>query len=187
MSKNSKQTPNGGKKNSKTILLLAVIALIAAGAAYLFLSSGNNEEYPIETYVAPEPVVDNNKKAGEDYLRENSKKPGVQILASGVQYEVLSEGNGKLANANSIMKVHYRGTLIDGEQFDSSYDRNEPLEINMASPGVIPGWVEVLKIMPEGAKWLVTLPSDMAYGARGAGSIQPFSTLIFEMEVVSIE
>lgn len=126
-----------------------------------------------------------NKKAGEKYLLENAKKPGVTTLPSGVQYKVIEAGAGEAPSDTATVTVNYEGRLIDGKVFDSSYERNMPFEVNLAMPRVIPGWVEVLKKMPAGAKWEVTIPQDQAYGAQAAGQdIKPFSTLIFTIERV---
>lgn len=125
-----------------------------------------------------------NKEAGEKYMAENAKKEGVVTLKSGVQYKVLVAGTGALPTDSSIVKVNYEGKLINGEVFDSSYERQTPFEVNMAMPRVIEGWVEILKLMPAGSKWEVTIPYDKAYGAQGMGQIKPFSTLVFTIETV---
>jgi len=125
-----------------------------------------------------------NKKAGEEYLAQNAKKEGVVQLPSGVQYEILTPGNGPLPNDSSIVKVNYEGRLIDGTVFDSNAERKEPFTVNMKRPGVIEGWVEVLKMMPAGSKWRVTIPQYKAYGSREMGQIKPFSTLIFDIETL---
>lgn len=126
------------------------------------------------------------KKENEAYLKENAKKEGVKTLKSGVQYKVLVEGDGALPTDTSVVKVMYEGKNIEGVVFDSSErHNNEPFEIDMKSPNVIPGWVEVLKLMPAGSKWEVTIPQEQAYGARQAGQdIKPFSTLVFTIEVL---
>ena len=126
------------------------------------------------------------KSAGEEFLQINKNKPGVNVLPSGLQYQVLKEGNGKIATAKDTVRCHYHGTLIDGTVFDSSYDRGEPAEFGVTQ--VIAGWVEALQLMPEGSKWRLFVPSDLAYGSRGAGQhIQPDSTLIFDVEVLEVK
>ena len=125
-----------------------------------------------------------NKAAGEKYLAENKKKEGVKTTASGLQYKVLVEGTGALPTDTTKLQVNYEGRLIDGTVFDSSYTRNSPLPVDMAHPSVIAGWIEVLKMMPAGSKWEVTIPQELAYGKRNMGQIQPFSTLIFTIEVL---
>jgi FKBP-type peptidyl-prolyl cis-trans isomerase FklB len=126
-----------------------------------------------------------NKAAGEKFLAENKKKEGVQTLPSGLQYKVITEGKGAIPTATSKVKVNYKGTLIDGTEFDSSYSRNEPATFRVNQ--VIPGWTEALQLMPVGSKWELYIPQEIAYGSREAGKIQPFSALIFEVELVSIE
>lgn len=127
-----------------------------------------------------------NIEAGKKFLEENKKRPGVITLPSGLQYEVVKEGNiGKYAKATDRVKCHYEGTLIDGTLFDSSIKRGEPAVFGVNQ--VIPGWVEALQLMPEGAKWKLYIPSDLAYGAQGAGEmIPPHSTLVFEVELLKI-
>ena len=122
---------------------------------------------------------------GKAFLEENKKKPGVVTLPSGLQYEVINEGTGKKAKATDQVKCHYEGTLIDGTLFDSSIKRGEPAVFGVNQ--VIPGWVEALQLMPEGSKWKLYIPSDLAYGARGAGEmIPPHSTLVFEVELLEV-
>lgn len=126
-----------------------------------------------------------NKKAGDEFLKINKEKAGVVTLASGLQYEILKKGEGKTPAASDTVKVHYTGTLIDGTVFDSSVQRGEPAQFGVTQ--VIPGWVEALQLMPVGSKWKLAIPSELAYGAQGAGqSIEPHSTLIFEVELLDI-
>jgi FKBP-type peptidyl-prolyl cis-trans isomerase len=126
-----------------------------------------------------------NLKEGADFLAANKKKPGVITTASGLQYKVLTKGTGPKPTATSQVKTHYRGTLLDGTEFDSSYKRNEPAEFEVGQ--VIKGWTEALQLMPVGSKWQLFIPSELAYGERGAGgTITPNSTLIFEVELLSI-
>ena len=125
-----------------------------------------------------------NKAASEAFLAENKKKEGVQVLPSGVQYRVLEEGKGAKPKPADTVKVHYRGTLIDGREFDSSHRRGEPATLPVN--GVIQGWQEVLPMMQEGAKWQIFVPSQLAYGERGAGAIGPYETLIFDIELIAV-
>jgi FKBP-type peptidyl-prolyl cis-trans isomerase FklB len=127
-----------------------------------------------------------NQKEGEAFLAENKAKEGVTVLPSGLQYKVTKAGTGKKPKATDTVTVHYRGTLIDGTEFDSSYRRGQP--VSFPVNGVIPGWTEALQLMEEGAKWQVFIPSKLAYGDRGAGpQIGPNATLIFEIELISIQ
>ena len=122
---------------------------------------------------------------GKAFLEENKKRAGVVTLPSGLQYEIINEGTGKMAKATDQVKCHYEGTLIDGTLFDSSIKRGEPAVFGVNQ--VIPGWVEALQLMPEGSKWKLYIPSDLAYGARGAGEmIPPHSTLVFEVELLEV-
>lgn len=125
-----------------------------------------------------------NKEEGEAFLAENKSKDGVQTTASGLQYQVLTEGAGEKPTAANKVKVHYKGTLIDGTQFDSSYDRGQPAEFGVG--GVIPGWTEGLQLMPVGSKYMFWIPSELAYGEQGNYSIPGNSALIFEVELLEI-
>lgn len=124
------------------------------------------------------------KSIGEAFLAENKSKPGVTTTASGLQYKVITMGKGKKPKASNEVKVHYRGTLIDGTEFDNSYKRGEP--INLPVGGVIPGWTEALQLMPVGSKWQLFIPAQLGYGDRAAGAIPPGSVLIFDVELVAI-
>lgn len=126
-----------------------------------------------------------NKEAGEEFLKINAHKEGVTTLPSGLQYEVIKMGEGPKPTLSDTVTCHYHGTLINGIVFDSSMDRGEPASFPLR--GVIAGWTEILQLMPVGSKWKVTIPSDLAYGDRGAGEhIKPGSTLIFIIELLSI-
>ena len=125
-----------------------------------------------------------NKKAGEDFLAANKAKPGVVTTASGLQYKVVKAGTGAIPSDTSKVKVNYKGTLIDGTEFDSSYKRKEPA--TFVANQVIKGWTEALKLMPVGSKWIIYVPQNLAYGSRDAGQIKPFSTLVFEVELLEI-
>lgn len=122
---------------------------------------------------------------GEAFLAENAKRDEVTVTESGLQYEVLEAGTGDVPQATSTVRTHYRGTLIDGTEFDSSYSRNEPTEFPVN--GVIPGWTEALKLMPVGSKWKLYIPYELAYGERGAGgAIGPYQALVFDIELLDI-
>lgn len=123
--------------------------------------------------------------SNENYLAQNAKREEVTTLASGLQYEVLKEGDGEKPSATDKVTVHYHGTLLDGTVFDSSVDRGQPASFGVSQ--VIKGWTEALQLMPEGSKWKLYIPHDLAYGERGAGGkIAPYSTLIFEVELLEI-
>jgi FKBP-type peptidyl-prolyl cis-trans isomerase FklB len=127
-----------------------------------------------------------NKREGEAFLAENKKKEGVKTLPSGLQYRVIKEGTGQKPKITDTVTTHYRGTLTDGIEFDSSYRRGKP--VSFPVNGVIPGWTEALQLMGEGAKWQLFIPPNLAYGERGAGrDIGPNATLIFEIELISIQ
>jgi len=131
-------------------------------------------------------LSEKNKKEGEAFLAANKTKEGVVTLPSGLQYKILKAGDGKKPAASDSVVCNYRGTLIDGTEFDSSYKRGEPATFPVS--GVIKGWTEALQLMPVGSKWQLVVPSELAYGERGAGGdIAPNSTLIFEVELLSIQ
>ena len=122
---------------------------------------------------------------GEAFLAENAKRDEVTVLESGLQYEVITEGSGDTPTQDSVVRTHYRGTLINGTQFDSSYDRGEPTEFPVG--GVIAGWTEALKNMKVGSKWKLYIPYHLAYGERGAGGdIGPYQALVFDIELLEI-
>lgn len=126
-----------------------------------------------------------NLEEGNAFLEENKSREGVKTTASGLQYEVITEGDGPIPSADDRVRVHYHGTLIDGTVFDSSVERGEPAVFGVGQ--VIPGWTEALQLMPVGSKWKVYIPSDLGYGERGAGAdIGPNTTLIFEVELLEI-
>ena len=126
-----------------------------------------------------------NQTAGQKFLAANKDKAGVKTLPSGVQYKVIKPGTGASPKASDTVEVNYRGTLIDGTEFDSSYSRGEPASFPVN--GVIKGWQEVLQVMKEGAHWQIVVPSELAYGESGSGSaIGPNATLIFEVELLKI-
>ena len=127
-----------------------------------------------------------NKAAGEKFLAENKKKPGVKSLPSGLQYKVIKEGTGAVPTDSSTVTVNYEGRLIDGTVFDSSYERKEPMEF-VCNREFIKGWTEAIKMMPAGSVWEVYIPAELAYGSRDMGNIKPFSTLIFKIELLSIK
>ncbi|HHC72497.1 MAG TPA: FKBP-type peptidyl-prolyl cis-trans isomerase [Thiotrichales bacterium] len=127
-----------------------------------------------------------NAKAGEAYLAENARKPGVKSLPSGLQYKVVQQGNGPKPKATDTVSVHYEGRLIDGTVFDSSYKRGKPTSFRVSN--VIKGWQEALQLMPVGSKWQIVIPADLAYGTKGAGdTIGPNSTLVFDVELLEIK
>ncbi|WP_296178847.1 FKBP-type peptidyl-prolyl cis-trans isomerase [Pseudomonas sp. UBA1879] len=122
--------------------------------------------------------------AGKQYLAENAKREGVTTLESGLQFEVIAQGEGAQPTRESNVRTHYHGMLIDGTVFDSSYDRGEPAEFPVG--GVIAGWTEALQLMKAGSKWRLYVPSELAYGAQGVGSIPPHSVLVFDVELLDV-
>jgi len=132
-----------------------------------------------------EQVAEKNKAAGDAFLANNKNKEGVVTLANGLQYKVVKAGSGAKPTAESTVKVHYSGSLIDGTVFDSSIERGEP--VSFPVNGVIPGWTQALQLMPEGSKWNLYIPSDLAYGPGGNRNIGPNETLLFEVELLEIQ
>ena len=151
-------------------------AMEKINAAVVALRSRNEEQMWIEGQ--------KNLEEGEAYLAQNSTRGGVVVTPSGLQYEVLVQGSGAKPAATDMVRVHYEGTLIDGTVFDSSYERGSPLEFNL--DGVIPGWTEGVQLMNEGSTFRFVIPSDLAYGQNGAGSIPPNAVLVFKVELISI-
>jgi FKBP-type peptidyl-prolyl cis-trans isomerase FklB len=135
---------------------------------------------------ASQAAAEGNKKAGDAFLAQNKAKDGVVTLPSGLQYKILTAGTGPKPTATDTVVCNYRGTLLDGKEFDSSYKRGQPATFPVS--GVIKGWTEAVQLMPVGSKWQLFIPSDLAYGNRAAGpDIGPGSTLIFEVELISIQ
>jgi FKBP-type peptidyl-prolyl cis-trans isomerase FklB len=139
-----------------------------------------------EKITAMKQLAEKNQKDGEAFLILNKAKPGVVTLPSGLQYKIVKAGGGKTPGIEDMVVCHYRGTLIDGTEFDSSYKRNEPLTLPVK--GVIKGWIEALLLMPVGSRWQLFIPASLAYGERGAGAvIGPNAVLVFELELISIQ
>ena len=128
--------------------------------------------------------AEENAEKGKKFMEENAKKSGVDTLANGIQYKVIKQGEGPKPVATDMVKVHYKGTLLDGTEFDSSISRGEPAQFQLNR--VIPGWTTALQAMPVGSKWVIYIPADQAYGPRGGGPIGPNETLIFEVELLDI-
>ena len=173
---------------SKDNFLAGFIAAVKNGA----VASVEDARTYVETHTdaikakALEAKYGENKAAGIKFLEENKTKEGVVTTESGLQYKVIKAGNGEIPTKESSVKVNYKGTLIDGTEFDSSYKRNAPATFR--ADQVIKGWTEALTMMPVGSKWELYIPQELAYGARETGGqIKPFSTLIFEVELLEIE
>ena len=130
-------------------------------------------------------IAEKNLSEGKAFMDENKKKEGVITLPSGLQYKVLAEGSGKTPKAADQVTVNYKGTLINGTEFDNSYKRGQPATFK--TNGVIKGWTEALQLMKEGSKWQLFIPPQLGYGERGAGPVPPNSTLIFEVELISVQ
>lgn len=143
------------------------------------------QEMQAKMAVEMETMAAQNLAAGEAFLAENAKQDGVVVTESGLQYKIVEAGDGDSPLAADMVTVHYRGTLIDGKQFDSSYDRGQPATFPVG--GVIAGWTEALQLMKPGAKWQLAIPAELAYGERGAGQdIGPNSALLFDVELISV-
>lgn len=135
-------------------------------------------------FQSSEQLAEENQREGAAFLEENAQRDDIVSCPSGLQYRVLTEGDGASPQPSDTVKVHYRGTLINGKEFDSSYKRNEAISFRVN--GVIPGWTEALQMMPIGSKWELFIPPQLGYGRQGAGPIGPNATLIFEVELLSI-
>lgn len=179
-----------GNDSTQTISLKNVIAGFAAGArgkGQLMTVADARKTLDVKITAIKKASMEKQfgeyKKQNEQYLADNAKKPGVKALPSGVQYKVITEGKGEVPTDTSIVKVHYEGKNIEGQVFDSSYKRGEPIE--MAYNQMIPGWREIITLMPVGSKWEVYIPADLAYGPEARGQvIKPFSTLVFTIELI---
>jgi FKBP-type peptidyl-prolyl cis-trans isomerase len=157
----------------------------AMALAFLTLGCSHQSQVTNTTPMSQSNPSDNLAK-GQAFLKQNSTQPGVKTTPSGLQYKVITEGTGKSPAATDTVLVHYRGTTIDGVEFDSSYKRNEPISFPLN--GVIPGWTEGVQLMKEGGKIQLFIPSNLAYGSRGAGGvIAPDSTLIFDIELLKVQ
>lgn len=179
-----------GDDSTKTVNVKNLLAGIIAGLKGNAPMNSDSAYNQFQELLKPIQEANIEKKYGEykaqnqKFLADNKNKEGVVTLPSGLQYKVITEGTGALPTDSTTVKCQYEGKLIDGTVFDSSYERNEPFEVNMAMPRVIPGWVEALKLMPAGSKWEVYIPYDLAYGTQDMGQIKPFSTLIFTIETL---
>ncbi|MDO5664604.1 MAG: FKBP-type peptidyl-prolyl cis-trans isomerase [Bacteroidia bacterium] len=185
MSMASSLVNSGLNKIDVDSFVKAFVEVINNGAAEMSPQEAN--QY-IQEYLSKRQneMLDENLKAGHEFLEENKKKNGVVTLSSGLQYKILKEGTGAKPKATNKVRCHYHGTLINGKVFDSSVERGQPAVFGVNQ--VIKGWVEALQLMPVGSKWQLYIPSELAYGSQGAGSsIEPNSTLIFDVELLGIE
>lgn len=144
------------------------------------------QRFQMDMMAKQQAKMEEGKKKGEEFLAANKNKPGVQTTASGLQYKIIKEGSGPIPNQDSKLTAHYKGMLVDGKVFDSSYDRNQPFNLTMGQ--VIPGWQEALKMMKEGSKWELYIPSELGYGPQGAPpTIPPNAVLVFELELLKVD
>jgi FKBP-type peptidyl-prolyl cis-trans isomerase len=164
---------------------LADKPLIMTGAEVTATLKKYQEEQKQDYEHAKTMIGEKNRKAGESFFSENAKKEGVVTLPSGLQYKILKKGEGKLPTLDDHVVCNYRGSLLDGREFDSSYKRSQPATLPVK--GLIKGWSEALQMMPAGSKWQLFIPPQLAYGEKIVNGIGPNATLIFEVEVVSIE
>ena len=189
-------TGAGYKENLKTLpgepanvddLIAGFIQGIKGETSAMKMTPDEAQAYVQEYFMmATARDAQNNKTEGEEFLANNKSKKGVITTESGLQYEVITEGTGERPSETDKVKVHYKGTLLDGTVFDSSLDRGEPAEFPVNA--VIKGWTEALQLMPVGSKYVVWIPADLAYGERGAGQdIKPNSALVFEIELLGID
>lgn len=167
------------------LLLKGMNSVLTNDTMELLMPQSTTADY-FQNYAikATELEAQKNKQRGELFLENNKKDSNVKVTASGLQYKVIKEGSGIKPSVTDKVKVHYRGTLLDGTVFDSSYDRGQPIEFDLNK--VIKGWTEGLQLMTIGSKYILYIPYDLAYGARGNGSIKPYSTLIFEVELLDV-
>jgi FKBP-type peptidyl-prolyl cis-trans isomerase FklB len=173
--------------NSKSVIpqekIVQVLTALNSKMQERQLAMQKEEEEKKKAEMAP--IIEKNKKEGEAFLAENKKKEGVVTTESGLQYKIITKGNGPLPKATDKVKVHYKGTLLDGKVFDSSYDRNEPAEFPLNQ--VIKGWTEGLQLMQVGSKYQFFIPYDLGYGEMGRGEmIPPATVLTFEVELLDI-
>lgn len=181
-----------GEKLNKPIFRQSVMAALNGQEALIPNSNEYIQQIAMEAQQAEELKKAEELKAqyqdeiaaGEKFLADNKTKEGVVTLPSGLQYKVIAQGTGAIPKKTDQVKVHYEGKLLDGTIFDSSYQRGEPATFGVTQ--VIQGWIEALQLMPEGSKWTIYIPYDLAYGSRDQGAIKPFSTLIFDIELIEI-
>ena len=160
---------------------------LVTNSIFVFLSISEIAKARLRSLIGGfQKTTEANKSEGESFLAANKSKDGVKVTKSGLQYRVIKAGSGKMPKETDTVEVHYRGVLINGDEFDSSYSRGQP--VSFPVNGVIKGWQEALQLMKEGAKWKVYVPSDLAYGKSGAGGkIGPHAALVFDVELLKIK